>query len=90
MSRLKLVDSLKGRQWAGHVAVGQIPVNGQKIGCDAYARICRNCLDFRSEDKCPSGLCIAERLLAQAVPRSEEAAFPGIPKRKGEHAAHLL
>ncbi len=73
-----------------HVAVGQIGVEGQRVGLPQHRRVLQNPLDLRGKMQPLGGQPVVEGLLAEAVARQQQPAAPRIPEGEREHAPQAV
>ncbi len=82
----QLVDALVESPRRGHVAVGQVLAQRQRVDVALDAGMPGQRLELRGEGEGATPLRPVERLLAEAIARQEEAARAEIVEREGPHA----
>ena len=88
---LELVNAFVDGAWRRHVEQGEIFVDGLRTPLARHVGILEQRLQLRAEDQAAAGqLRVVERLHADAIPREQQAALPGVPDGEREHAAEAL
>ena len=77
------------RMWRRDVAVDQVLIEGNGIDFSRYAGF-KDGFDLRTEEEASSIPVVIQRLLAKAVPRSQEALTFSVPQCEDKHTSEML
>ncbi len=87
--RRQLAQATERRPRRGDVAEREVVMNRLGVGLARHVRILQDRLRLGREPERARVLVVAERFLAQAVARGEQAPAARVPDREGEHAAQV-
>src|SRR4051794_17924346 len=90
MARRELVHAGVERCRRRHHEIREVWAQHLRVDFALYRRMLEQRLDLRAEDECPAALSPVERLLADRVPREQDAVSRGVPEREGEHPGEML